>query len=127
MEPLGHIRAAAFLSIGRACMFGALAIWAMTFGFIAWPVTAFRVGALLTTLAGVILVYKALAAPYRSYRRTETWMLIGRNHGLPEEHAQAVISGILRETFWRFALYASVVALLLWIAAAMSWLVTPAP
>ncbi len=62
MSEIERIRAAAQVSVGRATMFGALAIWAASFGFISWPLTAFRLAALLSTLTMVILIYKAVQA-----------------------------------------------------------------
>lgn len=117
MSDIERIRAAAQVSVGRATMFGALAIWAASFGFISWPLTAFRLAALLSTLTMVILIYKAVQAPRRPYRRTEVWVMLGKNHGLPEESAQHVISGVLRDTFWRFASLVAAVAGVLWLAA----------
>lgn len=106
-------------------MFAALAIWAASFGFISWPLTALRLAALLTTLTGVILVYKAVTAHTRPYRRTEVWAMLGKPRDLPEEHAQTLISNALRDTFWRFASYAAALALVLWVAAIAVWLVRP--
>lgn len=116
MGELERIRAAAQVSIGRATMFGALAIWAASFGFISWPLTAFRLAALLSTLAMVILIYKALQAPHRPYRRTEVWYMLGKSHCLPEERAQVVFAEVLGETFWRFASLVAAVAAVLWLA-----------
>ena len=110
------------MSVGRACMFGVIAIWTVMMGLIMWPVLALKAGALGTTLAGAILLLKALRVTRRSYRRTETWILLGREHGLPEERAQRVITGILRDTYLRFAEYAAVLTLVLWAAALVFWL-----
>ena len=63
-----------------------------------------------------------MRATRRSYRRTETWILLGREHGLPEERAQPIITGILRDTYLRFAEYAAVITVVLWIAAFLFWL-----
>ena len=126
MDAVARIREAAMVSIGRACAFGALAVGASMSGFITWPVMAFKLGALGATMTGVILVLKALNAPTRNYRATELWILIAREHRLAEEHAQAVIGGVLGETYWRFADYAFGTALAFWLAAIAFWLVTPA-
>jgi hypothetical protein len=106
-------------------MFAALAIWAAAFGFISWPLTAFRLAALLTTLTGVILVYKAVTAHTRPYQRTEVWAMIGKPRHVPKERAQAEISSVLRETFWRFAHYTAGLAFVLWLATLAIWLVRP--
>ena len=112
-----HIRAAAFLSVGRACMFAALAIWAVAFGFIPWPVTALRLAAILSALTCAILAWKALTAPRRPYKRTEVWAMLQRKVTIPEERRQHLIADALVETFWRFATYAGAIALFLWIVA----------
>ncbi len=127
MEHVDRIRKLARMSVGRACLFGALGIWAVTFAMITWPYLALKSGAILTTLTGVILIVKALQAPRRSYRRTEVWVLLGKQHGLPEERAQAVISGILGETFWLFSLYAAAIALALWVGTLLVWWLGPGP
>lgn len=116
MGEVERIRAAAQVSVGRATMFGALAIWAASFGFISWPLTAFRLAALLSTLTMMILIYKALQAPHRPYRRTEVWYMLGKSHRLPEDRAQLVFAQVLGDTFWHFASLVAVVAALLWLA-----------
>lgn len=122
MQEFTRIREVAFMSVGRACMFGVIAIWTLMMGLIMWPALALKAGALGTTLAGAILLLKAMRATRRSYRRTETWILLGREHGLPEERAQPIITGILRDTYLRFAEYAAVITVVLWIAAFLFWL-----
>ena len=116
MSEIERIRAAAQLSVGRGTMFGALAIWAASFGFISWPLTAFRLAALLSTLTMIILIYKALQAPHRPYRRTEVWFMLGKAHDLPEDLAQHVFAEVMGETFWRFASLVAAVAAFLWLA-----------
>jgi hypothetical protein len=107
-------RSIAFFSIGRACLFALLAIATVFMGLIGWPAVAARAGAILTTLGAAILVYRALRAPALPYRRTEVWVLLRRENSVPEDRAQALISSVLSETYWRFAEYAAAVALFLW-------------
>ncbi|MBM3571232.1 MAG: hypothetical protein FJX52_02565 [Alphaproteobacteria bacterium] len=101
MEHAAVIRTTAEMSVGRACMFAALGIWAACFGFITWPVAALRLAAILTTLALVVLIYKAVQAPRRPFRRTEVWILVRKSVDLPDAVAQQLISQALQETFWR--------------------------
>jgi hypothetical protein len=115
-EEIERIRRCARHSIGRAFLFALLAIGATISGLIGWPVMAFRTGAVLTMLTAVIMLLRATRAGSSSYRRTETWILLGRRHALPEARAHAVITGILSETYWRFAEYAGILAAGFWLA-----------
>lgn len=109
------VRGMAFFSIGRACLFGMLAIATVMLGLLGWPLTAARAGAILVTLGAAVLVYRAIRAPAQPYRRTEVWVLLRRDSAhVPEERAQSLISAVLSETYWRFATYAAAMALFLW-------------
>jgi hypothetical protein len=112
---LDRIRACARHSIGRGFLFGLLAILTAVAGMIGWPVSAMRLGALSSMLMAAIMILRATRAPRLPYRRTETWILLDRRHGLPEQAAQTTISGIIAETYWRFADLAAAMALGLWI------------
>jgi hypothetical protein len=112
-----RIRACARQSIGRGVLFGLLAIAATIGGLIGWPVVAMRIGAISSMLMIAVLALRALCAGGRPYRRTETWLLLGRAHSLPEARAQAVITRILAETYWYFAGWAAALAAIFWIAA----------
>ncbi len=114
-DAISRIRVCARHSIGRGFLFGLLAIAVTMGGLIMWPVAAFRTGALLSMLALVVLVLRAVRAPHRPYRRTETWVLLERRHGLPEERAQSIITAVLVETYWRFAELSAWIALGLWL------------
>jgi hypothetical protein len=117
MDPeIERIRACARHSVGRGFLFALLAIVTTVAGMIGWPVSAMRMGALLCMLTTAVLALRARHAPFRPYKRTETWVLLDRRHGLPEPRAQAAISGILAETYWRFAEMSAALALALWIA-----------
>ncbi len=116
MRRVERIREMAHLSIGRACMFGVIAITTVVVGLIAWPVLAMRAGAILSFMTATILLLKSLQAERRNYRRSETWLLLERRHDLPEDQAQQIISGVLAETFRRFAAYAAVIAVGFWIS-----------
>ncbi|MBL8702002.1 MAG: hypothetical protein JNK67_26705 [Alphaproteobacteria bacterium] len=118
MEPaIDRIRLAARHSIGRAFLFTLLAVGATMSGLIGWPVMAFRTGAVLWMLAAAILWLRSIGAPRRPYRRTETWILLGRDHGLPESAAQAAFAAVLAATYRRFAELSALLALAFWIVA----------
>lgn len=115
MEPeLERIRSCARHSVGRGFLFALLAIATGVAGMIGWPVSALRMGALLSMLMTTILVMRGSRAHRKPYRRTETWVLLGRRHGIAEERAQAVIAGILADTYWRFADLSAALALGMW-------------
>lgn len=116
-DAVDRIRDCARQSIGRGVLFGLLGIAATIGGLIGWPVVAMRLGAHLSMLMMAVLVLRGLRAPRNPYKRTETWLLLDRRHGLPERDAQATISGILAETYWLFAERAAILALGFWIAA----------
>lgn len=101
----------AFFSVGRACLFGMLAIATVVLGLVAWPAMALKAGGFLTGIGGAVLVYRASQARQQSFKRTEVWVLIREKWTAADEHAQAVISQALAETYWRFAEYAAALTL----------------
>jgi hypothetical protein len=116
-DPRARIRGCARHSIGRAWLFALLAIAATMSGLIGWPVMAMRTGAILSMLTAAIMILRAVRAPGRPYRRTETWILLGRTHGLPEAQAQGAIAAILADTYWRFATASAAISFGFWCAA----------
>lgn len=126
MHEIERIREHAFWSIGRGCMFGLLAIATFVSGLVFAPVLAAKAAALLTTLAAAILVFRAWTSPRRSYRRTEAWVLMGREHGLPEDRAQPIFAGVMAETYWLFATWTAAIACALWVCAFVLWIIVPA-
>lgn len=125
MDTIGRIRNVAFFSVGRACLFAVLAIFTLMFGMITWPLYSFRLGAIGTTMAGTILLLKAVRAPTRNYKQTEVWMLLGRELDWPENDRQRVIGAVLNETYMQFATWAAAVAVLFWLIALLLWLIPP--
>ena len=115
MNGYDRIRELAVVSIGRACLFGLLAIATFMFGLTAWPGIALRSGAILFLVTAAILMLKAMQAPTRNYRRTEVWLLLGKSHDLPEPRAQAIFGEVLRGTYIRFARMTVVASVALWI------------
>lgn len=116
MDELERIRACARHSVGRAFLFALLAIAAVVAGLIGWPATAFRCGAILAMLAAAVMLLRAHAAPRRSYRRTETWILLGKRVALPEGGLQMTIGAILADTYRGFAAYSAAASAALWLA-----------
>jgi hypothetical protein len=111
MEPMRRI---AFQTVQRACLFGALAIFCLMIGLSYDLRMSFQVGGTLTILMAVILIYKALEARTKSYRKTEMWLLIPKELRPPEVYAQRLSATVLRDTYLTFALWTSAVAVAMW-------------
>ncbi len=109
-----RIRALADLSIRRGCGFGLIAVATAMVGLGHDAALATSGGAIMVGLMGAVLALKAFRAPRRSYRKTELWLLLERDHGLPEASAQPVIGRILRERYYWHAQWAAVMAAGLW-------------
>ncbi|MBM3557145.1 MAG: hypothetical protein FJX47_16510 [Alphaproteobacteria bacterium] len=127
MRRIQRIRDNALVSVGRASLFGVLAVWVVVFGLITWPVLAMRAGAICFALMTAILILKAWQAGRRDFKRSETWILLERRHDLPDDVAARVIPSILAEAFWRFATYAAILSLGFWVAAVVVWLIRGMP
>jgi hypothetical protein len=108
---LDRIRACARHSIGRAFLFALLAIGAAMSGLIVWPSIAFQLGGVSALLTAAILMLRAQGVARRSYRSTETWILLGRSHQFPESIARRAFAEILGETYRQFALHATILGL----------------
>lgn len=109
-----RMRRIAFQTALKACMFAALAIFCMMVGLSYDLRLAFQTGGTLTILLSVVLVYKAIEARTKSYKKTEMWLLIPKDERPPESYAQRVSSTLLRETYLTFALWSSAVAIAMW-------------
>lgn len=111
------MRRAAFHSVQRACLFGALAIFCTMIGLSFEPTLAFKAGGTLTMLMAMVLVYKAREARSKPYRKTEMWLMLPKEFRPPEAYAQRVSATILREIYLNFALWTSAIAVVMWAAA----------
>ncbi len=122
-EPIEQrVRTLAIHSVGRGCFFAALAIWCVMIGLIAEPLQALKSGAILAMLVACVLLLKAGHVTRASYKKTEVWILLGRQIDLTPEVAQRIITGTLRELYLRCALYAIVAAVVFWLLALLIWL-----
>jgi hypothetical protein len=110
-----RIRAAAEISIGRAVGFGALAVGTVVVGLVFEPVLALKTGSALTLLMAVVLLLKSAQARSRPYQRTEVWLILDKQLGLPEDRAQRMVSQVLHDTYDRYARRCLAVALGLWL------------
>ncbi len=112
---MDRIRLAAQTSILRALGFAGLGIGTFMAGLSFEPAMCFGAGATLTGITAAVLWWKGAQAPTHSYRKTEVWILLERDLGLPSERAQAAIGGLLHELYYRYARIASVVAIGFWL------------
>ena len=113
MIAVDRIKYFADLSIRRAC--GFLAIVTAMFGASAIVALAIKIGATGVTLMAAILVYKAIRAPGLAYKYTEVWLLLDKQHHLPEPRAQQVFGNVMRERYLWHATSVAGVALILWL------------
>jgi hypothetical protein len=111
------VERAAYLSVGRACGFGALAIFCFVVGLSYDPNLAAKAGGILCLLMTAILLMRAASAPTRPYKATETWLMLENADRPSEQIAQQVIGSALRNAyFWYARSTAMVTALLVVIA-----------
>jgi hypothetical protein len=110
-----EIESAAEISIGRAVGFGALAIGTVVLGLIFEPTLALKTGGALTLLMAVVLQLKAERARFQPYRSTEVWLILEKRLGLPDDHAQRIVSTVLQSTYRRYAKVSLAVATGLWL------------
>lgn len=112
---MDQLRYLALVSVARACGFGTLAIFSVMVGLSFDPVLSAKSGAILASAMVAVLLFKAHRAPHQPYRRTEVWLLLGGKSSLPERNAQRLVSGILRDTYLRFATICAAFAAAMWV------------
>lgn len=99
------IEALAEFSVARGSGFALLAIFTTMIGLSPEPQLMLKCGAILCLMACMTLVLKAMMATSRSHRSTELWVLLKPDERPSEAVAQRVISQVLRDAYYRFALY----------------------
>ena len=109
-----HMRRIAYETVLRACGFASLAIFCIMIGMSFMPKLAFQAGGFLTTLMTAVLVLKAYEANTKDYRRTEMWLYLEKHQRPPAAYAQWASATVLRETYLRFALWTSLIAIVMW-------------
>lgn len=100
MEPVRNL---AIMCIGRAVLFGALAIFCIMFAFAFDPAAAFRSGAIMTLMMTGILLLKARYATIQKPRNTEVWIYLDPRSRPRDEEATRRYLSVLREVYARFA------------------------
>lgn len=114
---MDHMRRVAYETVMRACSFASLAIFCVMVGMSFMPRLAFQAGGFLTTIMAFILILKAKEAQTKDYRRTEMWLYLEKHERPPASYAQWASATVLRETYLRFALWTSLVAIVMWVLA----------
>lgn len=104
------IRAVAFACVGRAVMFGVLAIACVMIGLSFNPVSSFRSGAVLTLVMAAILMLKAATAYRQNPKTTEVWLYLDEHSRPGDAHARFVFATLMRDVYARFAQAALVAA-----------------
>ena len=97
-----EVRRIAIACIGRAVLFGALAIACVMLSLSFHPVAAFRSGAVLTLIMSAILLAKAMAAPLQNPRNTEVWMYLDKRFRPVNEFARDIFGKTLREVYVQY-------------------------
>jgi hypothetical protein len=120
---MDRLRYLAFVSVGRGSGFAGLAIFTVMVALSFDPLLAAKSGAILLTLATVILRYFAMRAPERDHRRTELWVMLEPEAAPPPALAQRLVGKVLAETYSRFSDWALYGAAALWAVSAVLWLV----
>jgi ABC-type phosphate transport system permease subunit len=100
---MDQIRRIADECVGRAVMFGWLAIGCVMVGFSFAPVSAFRSGAVLTLLMALVLLWQAMAAPNRNPKHTEVWLYLDENSRPAEGHARLIFGTVMRTVYAGYA------------------------
>jgi hypothetical protein len=109
-----YMRRIAFETVLRACGFGALAIFCVMIGMSFHPKLAFQAGGFLTMIMAFILILKSREALTKDYRRTEMWLYIEKDFRPPEAYAQWASATVLRDTYLTFALWTSLISIVMW-------------
>ena len=114
---MNEIENAAYVSVGRASGFTGLAIFCLIFGLSFDPAFAAQVGGMASLIFAFILVWYALRARTRPYKKTEVWLILKKEFRPQAEIAQQVIGVALRETYYWFAKQAATIAFVLLVIA----------
>ena len=111
------MRRIAYETVTRACAFGLLGIFCFMVGLSFYPLVSFQAGGALTMLMTAILVFKAFEARTKPYRRTEMWLYLPEESRPPAASAQQLTATLMREIYLTFALWTSVISIVMWLMA----------
>ena len=77
----------------------------------------FQAGGLLTLIMTLILILKARYALTQNYKRTEMWLMLPKDFRPPEQYAQWAASTVLRDAYFTFAQYTTIISITMWLLA----------
>lgn len=97
-----QIREIAVQCIGRAVMFGSLAIFCVMVGMSGDIVAAFRAGAFLALIMVALLTWKALAVTTQNPRHTEVWLYLDEQ-SRPAQSSHKAFALVLQEVYQHYA------------------------
>lgn len=118
-----RVRQCAEVSVKRGLGFALFTIGCIVVGF-SWDIRlALEVGSGSTLLLCTILFFRALEAPTRDYRKTETWVLLDKKVDLPAERLQRTIGSILQDLYRRYAEWMLGAAVIQWLGSVLTRLV----
>ncbi len=116
---MNQVRQVAVECVGRAVMFGWLAIGCVMVGFSFAPVSSFRSGAVLALVMSLILLWRAITAASRNPRHSEVWLYLDEANRPAEADARFVFTTIMREVYGHYAQVTLWVAVGLFAASAL--------
>jgi type IV secretory pathway VirB3-like protein len=93
----------AFVSVARACGFGALAIITTGIGLAAIPALALKATGIMTLFMAAVLWLKAQYTTTKEYRTTEVWCMLPKHERPTPDVARTLIMEPLRDQFLLFA------------------------
>jgi hypothetical protein len=96
-------RKIANVCVGRAVLFGWLAIVCIMFSFSFHPVAAFRAGAVLALVMAAILIAKAFHAARQNPKHTEVWIHLDEKTKPRNDQARLVFRNMMREVYGQYA------------------------
>lgn len=114
---MDRLQTVAFISVGRACAFGALAIFCFVMGLSPDPIMAAKSGGVLTLVMTGILLLKRHLALKQNHRKTECWAMLPEKDRPPEAYAQRLVASVMRETYLWFARNTVLASIVFWAAA----------
>lgn len=120
---LERVRQCAEISVRRGLGFALLAVGCTMVGFSYDIRLALEVGAVCTLLLATLLFFRALEAPTRDYRKTETWILLDKKVDLPTDRLQQAIGSSLRTLYQRYAGWMLGAAVFQWLGSVITRLV----
>jgi hypothetical protein len=100
---MDEIRRVGFECVGRAVMFGSLAIGCVMMGYSFNPVSSLRFGAILTLTMALALTLKATTAGTKNPKHTEVWLYLDEKSRPRDSHTHQVFGTIMREIYEFYA------------------------